>query len=584
MRGHRHIGAGHHAPAVDVNRIVQHHRLAIRPVRHLEGAREARFSRAPRACVRPTRPQAATSCRGTETATPRRRWKSAAGWRPHGLDLHAFSLMGASWSVLVRDDELDGIEPSPLDAQGSQRWAVDAEAWRPHAAEWRFLESLLPPSEVLAAAKMARVADRKRALVSRLMQRRCVAAALGLPDESVAIARTKGSKPYDATPRTGQGARPNFNFNVSHEGRLVVLASDPVLLIGIDVSAPFELREGPSLGDFDAVRDTFSGVLSATEWALIEAAEGEAERMRAFRRQWSRKESFVKARGDGLAYALARVEFRPCHLPSPPPPPPPSPVSPPLPSSEREAAGRRVEPHESDDSAAAPPVATPWPPEEQPDRPDAPGAALTTFAPSAYPPWALVYEDEGLATQWRCATYELPDGHIISVSRGPVSEAQDEWGGLRESFLRPKLPRDELRARLATPPPPFRLLTVRDLVPTELRPAYDATVLADSMGAPREPSAQLALRAYRPAVPPPRTPDGAEARLLGAEARPPWPPPARSRADGDGDAPSWFNEANSSSRAADDVLWDPFGGPTRTSGATTRARYQQPEDDSCSLQ
>ena len=38
----------------------------------------------------------------------------------------------------------------------------------------------------------------------------------------------------------------------------------------------------------------------------------------AFRRQWSRKESFVKARGDGLAFALCRARFHPSLPPKPP--------------------------------------------------------------------------------------------------------------------------------------------------------------------------------------------------------------------------------------------------------------------------
>jgi hypothetical protein len=37
-------------------------------------------------------------------------------------------------------------------------------------------------------------------------------------------------------------AAPNFNFNVSHEGEFVVLASEPVAIVGVDVAAPGQLR------------------------------------------------------------------------------------------------------------------------------------------------------------------------------------------------------------------------------------------------------------------------------------------------------------------------------------------------------
>jgi len=89
--------------------------------------------------------------------------------------------------------------------------------------------------------------DRKRALVSRLLARRGCAVALALPHAAVRIARTRGRKPFLAAPRDGGGgggggsgvrgpidgrrsdsrvSLPNFNFNVSHEGDYVVLASE----------------------------------------------------------------------------------------------------------------------------------------------------------------------------------------------------------------------------------------------------------------------------------------------------------------------------------------------------------------------
>lgn len=37
---------------------------------------------------------------------------------------------------------------------------------------------------------------------------------------------------------------PNFNFNVSHEGHFVVLASEPHTVCGVDCAAPSQLRRG----------------------------------------------------------------------------------------------------------------------------------------------------------------------------------------------------------------------------------------------------------------------------------------------------------------------------------------------------
>ena len=61
--------------------------------------------------------------------------------------------------------------------------------------------------------------DQKRALVSRLMQRQCVAVALGIPWEKVLIKRTKGRKPFVINKGLDKTHAPNFNFNVSHEVR-----------------------------------------------------------------------------------------------------------------------------------------------------------------------------------------------------------------------------------------------------------------------------------------------------------------------------------------------------------------------------
>lgn len=87
--------------------------------------------------------------------------------------------------------------------------------------------------------------DRKRALVSRLLQYRCCEKAVGIPWESVNIKRTKGSKPFLANSQRPEGLL-NFNFNVSHEGNFVALVSEPVCVCGVDIAAPNQLRPGPN--------------------------------------------------------------------------------------------------------------------------------------------------------------------------------------------------------------------------------------------------------------------------------------------------------------------------------------------------
>jgi len=164
-------------------------------------------------------------------------------------------------------------------------------------------------------------------------------------------------------------AAANFNFSVSHEGDWVVLAAEPLALCGVDVAAPRARpaaaaaaaakaataaaaaaqgcppdphRPHPYLASLALLRDS----LTDAEWAEVEAplrawaargaeeegsqggggggsggggggggreeeeeeeAVGLAEA--AFLRAWAVKEAFVKARGDGLAFApLSRIE------------------------------------------------------------------------------------------------------------------------------------------------------------------------------------------------------------------------------------------------------------------------------------
>ena len=167
--------------------------------------------------------------------------------------------MGGAIS-LEEDEDLASVAPIVSDGAAQARWAVDIARWKPRPSEWYFLLTLLSMNQRSAVTKLNSLTDRKRALVSRLLQRRCVCTAFGVDNKSIEFALTKGGKPYLDLAASGIEPRPtapNFNFNVSHEGHLVVLVSEPVLLCGVDVSAPFALRGGPPLGDFRQIRDTF---------------------------------------------------------------------------------------------------------------------------------------------------------------------------------------------------------------------------------------------------------------------------------------------------------------------------------------
>lgn len=312
---------------------------------------------------------------------------------------------------------------------GRARWAVDIGAWReehrPGTATWTFLLGLIAEAaERDAVAGYLREEDRVRALVSRLLARRCCSVALSLDYTAIEIARTKGKKPFvtaNAKARSASAdAFPNFNFNVSHEGRFVVLASEPRCVCGVDVAAPDQFRRSSHRSgswDEDILKffKTMRDVLSPREWQFVKyggqnpgdvGSEAplniQADRFRYF---WSCKEAFTKARGDGLAFGLGRADFA--------------------------------------------------------------IKMLSTASPISFE--ACVAVDGSTLDQWRFYGDELAHGHIVTVARGPPKDVVDAHGSFRRTLSHDHLDDIDFEA----PHPPFELLRIRDLVPPKLRKAFD---------------------------------------------------------------------------------------------------------------
>ncbi|CAK9020200.1 unnamed protein product [Durusdinium trenchii] len=205
---------------------------------------------------------------------------------------------------------------APASSWGSQstescarfRWAVNVGCWMPdggsHGEEFRLLLSLLPFEEQQAVMQYRTLPDRKRTLVGRLLSLRACAQALGDPTyDHIQIGRTKGKKPFLHSPLPG--SLPNFNFNISHDGNWVVLASDCLYLVGVDVSAPQIDRGEP---DDETWFQDMTSVLTETERETIRRGKTHQERYAIFQRIWSAKEAVAKAVGQGLSFGLERME------------------------------------------------------------------------------------------------------------------------------------------------------------------------------------------------------------------------------------------------------------------------------------
>jgi 4'-phosphopantetheinyl transferase len=147
--------------------------------------------------------------------------------------------------------------------------------------------ALLDEGERARAARFVFERDRRRFVAAHVWTRVLLARAVGRPAASLRFAVGASGKP-----RLSENAL-DLRFNLTHAGERALVALTLGREVGIDV------EEHRSI---DAL-DLASRVFARGEIAAL-AALSPSDRLAAFYRGWTRKEAFVKARGDGLAYPL----------------------------------------------------------------------------------------------------------------------------------------------------------------------------------------------------------------------------------------------------------------------------------------
>jgi 4'-phosphopantetheinyl transferase len=162
------------------------------------------------------------------------------------------------------------------------------------------------PASPLDAEERARAGrfrferDRDRFVRCRAALRALLARYLGRPAASVRLALGPHGKP-----RLAEGDEA-LQFNVSHSDERAVLAFAAGRAVGVDVE-----RIDPRRASDDIAERFFS----ADEAASVRKAPGEA-RSELFFRCWTRKEAYLKARGEGFALPLSSFSV-PLDSPSP---------------------------------------------------------------------------------------------------------------------------------------------------------------------------------------------------------------------------------------------------------------------------
>lgn len=143
------------------------------------------------------------------------------------------------------------------------------------------------------AARFHRAQDRTRFVVARGFLRELLGKYLDADPARLVFETGVAGKPVLA----GRGREPAvLSFNLAHSGDLVLCAVATGRQVGVDVE-----RIKDNLDVLEFARSQFAG----EEIAELEAWP-EAERREAFFRVWTRKEAFLKARGDGLGFGLRK--------------------------------------------------------------------------------------------------------------------------------------------------------------------------------------------------------------------------------------------------------------------------------------
>ncbi|MBO0766892.1 MAG: 4'-phosphopantetheinyl transferase superfamily protein [Hyphomicrobiaceae bacterium] len=154
------------------------------------------------------------------------------------------------------------------------------------------LEPILSGDERERIARLHFQRDRRRSLISRGLLRTLLGRYLDMPPEALAFGYSPYGKPALAVPDTP------LRFNVSHSGELLLIAVTLERALGVDVE---EIRR-----DME-VLEIAARFFSPSERDRL-ASVPEVLRHDAFFDCWTRKEAYIKAKGDGLSLPLDQFD------------------------------------------------------------------------------------------------------------------------------------------------------------------------------------------------------------------------------------------------------------------------------------
>lgn len=153
------------------------------------------------------------------------------------------------------------------------------------------LQRLLSPDEVQKAERFYFEKDKNAYIAGRGMLRKILAAFLNTAPEQITFRYNPYGKPMLANPA-------NIDFNLSHSHELAFYAVSRGSVIGVDIEHIRPVNEF-----WEVARSYFS----KNEIAMLETV-AEARQLEAFYNCWTRKEAYIKAKGEGLSMPLHQFD------------------------------------------------------------------------------------------------------------------------------------------------------------------------------------------------------------------------------------------------------------------------------------
>lgn len=180
------------------------------------------------------------------------------------------------------------------------RWAFNINTWSPSEADILLAGACIQPEEKIRVSKFVYKQDFMSSLIGRLMMRKFVSVTTNLPYSEVILSRDKSGKPFL------QGDHPALDFNISHQGKYVVLAGHVgKSRVGIDVMSTVRPPSTSCQEFFRLMKRQFS----MSEWENISSSNSQQHQLTAFYRHWCLKESYVKNIGVGITVDLQKICF-----------------------------------------------------------------------------------------------------------------------------------------------------------------------------------------------------------------------------------------------------------------------------------